>query len=116
MAGTNHLKYIQTNLPKLFNIVIFKDTVAMLEAMNRGEADFGISDASGWVGLDKAGKLSKVTAAGPLFNEGQIGDGVGFPIRRGSGELLQKVNAELDEMRADGTMATLSGKWGLPAP
>ena len=51
------------------------------------------------------------SATGPIFIGGVMGAGSGLAVQKGDAELQAALNAGLESMVADGTLAELSKKW-----
>lgn len=72
--------------------------------------DLGMGGVSYWNKV--AGKEEvDIMAVGPKFGGGVLGGEIGAPIKKGRPDLKQKIDAALNTMVADGTLAKLAVKW-----
>ncbi|MBE3637188.1 transporter substrate-binding domain-containing protein [Mangrovicoccus algicola] len=75
-----------------------------------GRIDAGIASLTNVAAfLEKNG--DKAAATGPTFIGGIMGAGSGLAVQKGDTELQEALNAGLESIVADGTLAELSQKW-----
>jgi octopine/nopaline transport system substrate-binding protein len=78
--------------------------------MQAERIDVGMEGSSYWEKVEDKKEVD-IVAFGPKFANGSVGGGIAAPIRKGQPELAAKVNAALDAMVADGTVAKIAKKW-----
>lgn len=78
--------------------------------MQAERLDAGMAGSNYW---RKVGEKKEVdiVAFGPKFANGTVGGGIAAPIRKGQPGLVTRVNAAIDSMVADGTVAKFAEKW-----
>ena len=86
----------------------FKTKVAALNAVRSGEVDFTVTDEANATVLveDSGGRL---TQPGIFLNS----DRYGIVMKLGNYELKRGVDQALEDMRRDGTLRSLRGKYGI---
>jgi polar amino acid transport system substrate-binding protein len=106
-TGTIQANWVQENL-KADNTVLNYDTADQAVAdLNAGNIDLMLADGS-YVGEQVAGSNGALKADGPPI---PIGDGAGIGIRKSDAALKGKLNAALDEVKADGWLDALITKY-----
>jgi polar amino acid transport system substrate-binding protein len=99
---------------------IFKETKALptiddaVAAINKGEIKGYLTNAAQISYLQKQGQYADVRVVAsyvPVYMSAG-----GIAVRRGETDLLNKINAALAKLKADGTLKTLGGKWGIAPP
>lgn len=103
-TATIQASYIASSEATVVEFATPDETVAAVRA---GEADAVLADA---------GYLETIVAEsnGELIFVGErvsIGGGIGIGVRESDGELLAKLNAAIDTMKADGTLNAMIEKW-----
>ncbi len=81
--------------------------VETVAAVTSGEADAVLADDAYLAGIIDASNGELAFTGDPV----SIGGGVGIGVRESDGELKDKLNAAIDSMKADGTLAELIAKW-----
>lgn len=110
--GTKFLDLIQdwkkNNLIK--DVVIFKDTPELLNAINNGGVDAGVSDSAvvNYALENKNLFLKTLTDYTP-----ELGGITGIAVRKNDTALLNALNEKINEMRADGTLYAILVENGL---
>lgn len=64
-----------------------------------------------FIGFMKAPEAASFAFVGPELKGGLLGDGNGIAVRKGDTALLEKVNAALAAIRADGTYDRITAKY-----
>jgi polar amino acid transport system substrate-binding protein len=88
-------------------IKLFETFGASVQALKSGDVDMVLTDGTAGEGYVKANPGVFKLTGGPLGSED-----FGFIFPRGS-DLVAPVNAAIDSMKADGTIAALNRKWFL---
>ncbi len=78
--------------------------------MQAERLDAGMAGSNYWKKVEKKKEVDILTF-GPKFANGPLGGGIAAPIRKGQPELTKRVNAAIDTMVADGTVASIAKKW-----
>lgn len=111
--GSLHEAFLKRRFPLADPVALpsFEHAWAALEA---GEADYLFADAMALsLRLDEADCCEKM---GPLYrNPEYFGEGVGFALRGDDRALRLRINHEIEEMRADGTLSELAEPYADPA-
>ncbi len=90
-----------------YTLVEFSTPDETVAAVTSGEADAVLADDAYLAGIIDASNGELAFTGDPV----SIGGGVGIGVRESDGELKDKLNAAIDSMKADGTLATLIAKW-----
>ncbi len=90
-----------------YTLVEFATPDETISAVTSGEADAVLADAAYLAGIVDASNGELAFTGDPV----SIGGGVGIGVRESDGELKDKLNAAIDSMKADGTLAALIAKW-----
>ncbi|MEL7027075.1 MAG: transporter substrate-binding domain-containing protein [Pseudomonadota bacterium] len=102
-VGTIHASYIAEGGATLVEFATPDETIA---AVVNGEADAVLADSS-FVETMVAANPGTMVVGDPVA----LGGGVGMGIRESDGELREKFNAVIAEMKEDGSLNTLIEKW-----
>jgi polar amino acid transport system substrate-binding protein len=98
----------------------FKDVKALptvdaaVNAIKSGEVKAYLTNAAQMTYLQKQGQYQDVLVVGsyvPVYRSSG-----GIAVRRGDTDLLNKINASLGKLKANGTLKTLADKWGIVPP
>jgi octopine/nopaline transport system substrate-binding protein len=111
--STIHQNYLEAEFPGV-EIVLY-DTVddTNLDLVN-GRIDAGLADSSSWEPFLKSPEGANFDHFGPGLTGADspiFGEGVGIGLRQDDTALKEKLDAALDSMRADGSLAALSTQW-----
>ena len=90
-----------------YTLVEFSTPDETVAAVTSGEADAVLADDAYLAGIIDASNGELEFTGDPV----SIGGGVGVGVRESDGELKDKLNAAIDSMKADGTLAALIAKW-----
>ncbi|PWB32585.1 cystine ABC transporter substrate-binding protein [Pseudomonas sp. SDI] len=102
--GTNYEQWLKDNAPKA-EIKTYNDDPTKFQDLRVGRIDATLIDRL--AALEYAKKVPETAAAGAPFSRQEAG----IALRKGEPELLDAVNQALDQLRADGTLGTLSKKY-----
>lgn len=104
-SGTVH----EAHLRKMgYRHVTFPTEAEVLAALARGDVELALGPFQ-----SRADVRAYVTAKGLAFLYSDLipDDGVGMAVCKGNSRLLDQLNAALDELRRDGTLASLEDRW-----
>ncbi|OHD24361.1 MAG: hypothetical protein A2Y38_15815 [Spirochaetes bacterium GWB1_59_5] len=88
--------------------------LAIMDVVNGG-SDAAVVGAIGF-GYESTMKPELKTKLKQVAVKGVSGGGGAFPIHKDNTQLLDAVNQILEDMRIDGTLSKILGKWGLSDP
>ena len=103
-TATIQASYIASSEATVVEFATPDETVAAVRA---GEADAVLADA-GYLETTVAESNGELIFVGERVS---IGGGIGIGVRESDGELLAKLNAAIDTMKADGTLNAMIEKW-----
>lgn len=97
------------------SVKIYKSNVEMYADLKLGRLDIAI-DSFGAAKVSTKGTDMKVEVgeSDPAVPETQEGSQTGFPVGKSADDLLAAFNANIAEMKADGSIAKILAKNGLP--
>lgn len=111
-SGTTHEQVVTAHLPEV-EVRSYERPEQLADDLRAGRVDAGLMEISAWEPFlkDEAGGLKRV---GPLLTGAdypEFGEGQGIALKKGNTELKARMDAEINKMLQDGTMAALSEKW-----
>lgn len=103
--GSNYEEWLIQNVPEA-NVSTYDDNATKLQDLLVGRLDAFLNDrlAATYL-LENSG--GRIVAAGEPFDKQRMG----IALRKNNADLLVALNSALDELRADGTLASISQKW-----
>jgi len=88
------------------NVVTYESDIVALQDLTTGRLDAVITDKLvGFIAMEESGMAIK--AVGDVLEQ----DEMGIAVQQGDAELLDAINAALEEMIADGTYEEISLRW-----
>ncbi len=103
-TATIQASYVASSGATVVEYATFDDTIA---AVRSGEADAVLADRAALDDVVKESNGELVYVGEPVF----IGGGVGIGVRESDAELKAKLNAAIDQMKADGSLNALITEW-----
>jgi len=103
-TSTIQSSYVASSDATLVEFATFDDTVA---AVRSGEADSVLADRASLNDVVKASNGELVFVADDVA----IGGGIGVGVRESDAALKDKLNAAIDQMKADGSLNAMIAKW-----
>lgn len=104
-TGTIQAAFVASTGATLLEFATPDETVA---AVKSGEADAVLADKAYLAPIAESDAEVML-----LTQEELIGGGVGLGLRESDGELLEKLNAAIASMKADGSLNALIAEWGV---
>lgn len=92
------------------NVRTYPNGPDVYQDLSVGRIDAGIASLTN-VSAFLEKNADKAAATGPAFGGGIMGNGSGLVVQKGDEELRDALNAGLESIVADGTLADLSRKW-----
>lgn len=111
--GTTHEQVIRAHFPKA-TLKVYARPDQVADDLAAGRLDAGLMERSTWDALIKTHANDKLVYAGPQLmgkDFAEFGKGLGIAIRKGSPDLVTKLDNGLAEMLKDGTIKAESIKW-----
>ncbi|MDB6145405.1 MAG: cystine transporter subunit [Pseudomonas sp.] len=103
--GTNYEQWLKENVPGAV-VKTYDDDPTKFSDLMTGRTEAILVDRL--AALEMVGKTGdKLAVSGPAFSRQEAG----IAIRKGEPELVTAINAAIDKLRADGTLAKLSQKY-----
>lgn len=96
---------------KFAEVKLYDTTVEMLSDMNNGRIDLMVLDLPISVQAEKSGNYPNIKVV-HTYKAAKVGE-VGLATRKGDTVLMNKINAAITQMKADGTLGTILKKWGI---
>jgi octopine/nopaline transport system substrate-binding protein len=110
-VATIHQNFLDQHLGDVVEVRSY-DTQENLDLdLEAGRVDAALASVSYWGPLLETEKGANLTLVGPGMNGGPFGAGVGVGIRQDDTDLVEKFNAAIEEVSADGTLDKLSEQW-----
>lgn len=111
-SGTTQADYIEATYPDA-DVRLYPTQDEVNLDMASGRIDMQVGDMLpmlDWTTKTEDGACCEL-AGDPITDPAFVGEGVGIALRQEDDELLEKLNAALAEMRADGTYKTINDKY-----
>ena len=96
---------------KFAEVKLYDTTVEMLSDLNNGRIDLMALDYPISVLAEKSGNYPNIKVV-RTYKPAKVGD-VGLATRKGDTVLMNKVNAAITQMKADGSLDAILKKWGI---
>jgi len=112
-TGTTHEQVIRAHFPNA-DIRVYDRPDQIADDLLAGRIDAGLMERSAWDPLVKQQGEGKLVYAGPLLTGAdfpEFGKGQGIALKKGNSGLQAKVDAAIQAMLKDGTIASISQKW-----
>lgn len=111
-SGTTQANYVQQAYPDA-DIRLYPTQDEVNLDLASGRLDLQVGDMLpllGWVNDTEDGACCELIGE-PITDPAFVGDGVGIAVRQEDSDLLGKLNAALEAIRADGTYKTINDKY-----
>lgn len=109
--GTATADMLQKKADVFAEIKLYETSVEMFTDVNNGRVDLAVIDFPIAVTAEKAGNYLNLQVI-RSYKTAAPGD-VGIAVRKGDANTLNKLNAAITKMKADGTLDGIYKKWGL---
>lgn len=110
-TSTIHANFADKYLSDVAEIRRYDTQENLALDMQTGRIEIGLADAITWNAFLQRPEGKDFSYFGPGFDGGLFGNGQGIAIAKNRPELLAALNKALAEMKADGSMKTLSVQW-----
>lgn len=104
--GTTGEQYL---LDKSYSVQSFKTGAEAITAMTSGKVDAVVIDNAVAMALSK-----KQEGATKVLDEALTRESYAIALKKGNDELTEEINKALEELKADGTLASIFEKYDLP--
>jgi len=112
-TGTTHEQVVRAHFPDA-DVRVYDRPDQIADDLLAGRIDAGLMERSAWDPLVKERGDGKLVYAGPLLTGAdfpEFGRGQGIALKKGNSKLQTKVDAAIQAMLKDGTIASISQKW-----
>lgn len=109
--GTATADMLQKKADVFAEIKLYDSSVELFTDVNNGRIDLGVIDFPITVVAEKSGNYPNMQVVRTYKTVGA--SDVGIAVRKGDAATLNKLNAAITKMKADGSLEAIYKKWGL---